>query len=1244
MSNPSWVDGPDVTYFTVRADERTTLNVAFSPLLLALERKTLAEPTSGGRYGLRVDEARAASTDAIELLTVEQGDDEAEFWKARKACFDRFRTASARNVVELVDPSGEIAGAAVRYAQEYTKALTKARGDRLRALLTIDTLHLTLDVGATESAVLVLPTHPLRMAWCVAHAALLHMWEERVLQQARASRSRLVDLALVSELMPTNMPAFVLHSESGNVFMFFRNLGFSWGVALPADAPDPLRRFRDIAHILGVVDEDVEPDSTSTRLAGHLREFQASHRYADPFHLALVNPDQGEFLSRSLEQLIKTDVVDDDADVVPVPALEIDAYVHDEHQTALSGLSELRTRQHEQHTRFPTDHLRPGIATSVRQFQELRSTALNAHVSIVSDLTRPTVTTCADGATANAAEAPSLYGLIARFRGSFQVGDMGPSWSYRLPVMTAGRADNHPAGPRFSDAIIEVQTAIQHAMGDLLRGQHQSETAPCLSVKVDAPQAELVARIHERSDWVVTLDRFFGVEYYDSPRAAVVGELAQRYLIDYSPGFVEGLGQRVVVTTAWRDEVTIRLRQAMRNLRLASTEQGVDRVLHALKTVSGRLALQVLSPDANRASVISSAVVTLWLQSQGRLRRAVLIPVDAHAAMFGHGTTQQSGASTRPGTLLLVDLKRNRVDATFVSFSWKSDTTVELEDLAHDIVEQVLQSAAYMDDRFFSTNRVDGVVQRAYLATVLRFYGDRAHRYGLMDAETPAAFLTNVAQLERPGVEFRPAYEGYIVSLDGEECTTVTERDVRVMVLTTKEVERASADLVAIPPVEDGVPAPDLQPYTVPRQSNGAAPDAMHSTDFLSTQDADQDDATAAATVPVPSAPSVVPAVVPENATNGQVPGNQVGTPPPVPPIIAATGDISVPLGQSQGTVISWKPSVQGSPHLFITGIPGQGKSWTTLHVLTVLAQQGVPAVVFDFHGQIGAAASPYVQVARPRVIDAIKGLPFSPFEWSADEPSLGWNATASVVADIFDYVCDLGPMQRDALFRCIRDAYQSRGVKAGDTAEPNQFPTLHDVLRRIEAAERHKEVKNLVARCRALLEMDIFQSSDSGMELFSDLIRHGLVVDLHRLASETLQLAAGAFLLRKIYRDMFSWGVADRLRLVVVLDEAHRLARDTTLPKIMKEGRKFGVAVVVASQGLADFHSDVVGNAGAKIAFRANYPDSRKIAGYFHAKAGYDLVASLEQLQVGQAIVQTPEMSVAARLQMRGPTTSPIS
>ena len=105
-----------------------------------------------------------------------------------------------------------------------------------------------------------------------------------------------------------------------------------------------------------------------------------------------------------------------------------------------------------------------------------------------------------------------------------------------------------------------------------------------------------------------------------------------------------------------------------------------------------------------------------------------------------------------------------------------------------------------------------------------------------------------------------------------------------------------------------------------------------------------------------------------------------------------------------------------------------------------------------------------------------------------------------------------------------------------------------------------------------------------------------------------------------------------------VVLDEAHRLAKDITLPKVMKEGRKFGVAVVVASQGLGDFHQDVLGNAGTKVIFRVNYPESRRIAGFIRSRQGQDLAERIEQMPVGSAYVQTPEMPYGSVIRMYPP------
>jgi len=345
---------------------------------------------------------------------------------------------------------------------------------------------------------------------------------------------------------------------------------------------------------------------------------------------------------------------------------------------------------------------------------------------------------------------------------------------------------------------------------------------------------------------------------------------------------------------------------------------------------------------------------------------------------------------------------------------------------------------------------------------------------------------------------------------------------------------------------------------------------------------------------------------------------------------------VTVPLGNTSGMSVDWQPAINGSPHLFILGIPGQGKSWTVTRILTELSKQQVPALVLDFHGQFADPHEPFVQAIHPTVLDAARGLPFSPFECTQDGGSGGWLANSYAIAEIFGHVVGLGDMQRDVVFSAIRDSYKAYGF-SDDADHFNKeltLPTLGEVLYRIENIAQGRHVSNVAARCRPLLEMNLFRPMEQNPDLLS-LVRSGLIIDLHHLYVETLQQAVGAFVLRKLYKDMFSWGYAKRIHLAVVLDEAHRLAKDVTLPKIMREGRKFGIAVIVASQGMADFHPDILATAGTKIIFRMNYPDSKKVAGFIRGLPGQDMASRIEQLAVGSAYVQTPDMPFGSIVKM---------
>ena len=252
--------------------------------------------------------------------------------------------------------------------------------------------------------------------------------------------------------------------------------------------------------------------------------------------------------------------------------------------------------------------------------------------------------------------------------------------------------------------------------------------------------------------------------------------------------------------------------------------------------------------------------------------------------------------------------------------------------------------------------------------------------------------------------------------------------------------------------------------------------------------------------------------------------------------------------------------------------------------------------------------------------------LPFSPFEASYDRGAgvNYWKSNAYEVAEIIAYVSSLGDIQKDVVFQAIKESYEAIGFADGEGGHVETWPSIEDVFIRLRKFEEQGVARNVVARCRALFDFGLFNDDPEREVSLESLLKRPTVLNVSSAALETVQLAAGALFLRKIYKDMFRWGEADRLRLFLVLDEAHRLTKDPTLPKIMREGRKFGIIVALASQQVGDFHPDIVNNRGSVIAFRTNYPESRRISQFFKGIGTQQEVTNLvEGLGVGRALIQ---------------------
>lgn len=1235
-AQPQW-NAKDLDYFSVRLNDRHAVTIGLSPLLKQIEERVIENPASGGRQLLSLDEVQSVDIERVVSQPISSHGGEAwqAFFKARETFFARLRKTHPRHLIETADWTPELASGAIRYALTYRllldHLLAQHADNELREALSVDTMLVRIGAtgnAETEEALVVLPTHPLRTAWFASYTQLLRDWERRLADIPARTRKSAIDLDMLRQLAPANAPAFVIHPDCTEAFIFFQNLHFASGVALPPGVPDPHRRYGDIATIVGATPEqadaaDLQPD----RLAQHLKTFCTLHPYADPLVATLLNPDRGDVFADALSILSAASDPsepqgDDNSDERnPVLTFDVTAYVEDMQHTGLHALERLRWLQGERQSSASNDQFLPSLAVTLHGTDTLEASTLDdAHLAVVADFTRPAVSVVplAELPT-NTASSFSLYGLITRFVPAFVSTDSSLLWRYVIVTEASGRPDVHPVGPRYSETLHELHAALLDAVARTLGSA--SAGRPALEIRLDPNRRQLLGELHHRASWVITLDRFFALDYYDSPNHPALGDVARTYVLDYSPEFTEGLGHRLMVTTAWHDEIHSALVHAMDDLGFSTVDHSVRQLLHYLKTVSGRLALQVLSSPTMASAAVGLGVVTAWLQDRGRLQQAVLIPVDPHPHLFSHDGSATPARGERRCDLILIGLRRNIVEATFIEVKWRRGTA-PLEGLARDMLLQMSGTAQTFHRRFFDDNRPDGVMQRAYLANVLRFYFERAKRYELFDPAAEVTFLEHLTRLEKSGLDFRATLEGYIVSLDSDPRKPWLEADgessAKITLLTARDFDGSTSFQAAVGSGDDALP-PDSE--DLPRSNT--APNLMTIGGGLLT-DPDEpgdepDEPDHASTEILDESDSADPDPA---ALVDSLPGNH-----------SAISSVVVPLGEASDVEVQWHPSTTGSPHLFIAGIPGQGKSWTITRLLTSLGEQEIPSLVLDFHGQFTDPTSPYVRHIHPMILDAASGLPFSPFELPPGSLPSAWRTNAYELAEIFSYVADLGAIQRDAIYQAIGDSYQAHGY-GNQHASADGEPTLEEVLSRLEFLEQTRRVTNVTARCRPLLEMDLFRPDPNYPDLLTQ-VRRGLVIDLHTLSIEAIQLAAGAFILRKLYKDMFRWGVSGRLRLAIVLDEAHRLARDVTLPKLMKEGRKFGIAVIVASQGLADFHPDILANAGTKVIFRTNYPDSRRIAGFIRARQGVDLAARIEQLPVGSAYVQTSEMPFGAQVHM---------
>jgi DNA helicase HerA-like ATPase len=163
---------------------------------------------------------------------------------------------------------------------------------------------------------------------------------------------------------------------------------------------------------------------------------------------------------------------------------------------------------------------------------------------------------------------------------------------------------------------------------------------------------------------------------------------------------------------------------------------------------------------------------------------------------------------------------------------------------------------------------------------------------------------------------------------------------------------------------------------------------------------------------------------------------------------------------------------------------------------------------------------------------------------------------------------------------------------------EPPTLEMLEAVLE--QWSGQGGQIRNLQVRLQPLFMSGVFNQSKASFS-FDDLFQRTTVI-LLTAGIKDLMLAASRFLLEKVYAAMMINGLSKSLRLMVCVDEAHKLCNDPKITDLAKEARKYGLGLILSSQETRDFHPSIFANAGTQIVLALEDADASIMARVYAA------------------------------------------
>jgi ABC-type branched-subunit amino acid transport system ATPase component len=737
----------------VRLGKEGKANVLVSSVLAELERAFLCDPEGTNRLRLEIKASGAPQRSTISF-TWPDSEEASRFCEARSAFFAAILQGEQRLIMQasdllaLQEPAQNYSAAYLAWLDSVLSrsgstdaVMARQAFEELRCALTIDSVALVLEdyQGRRRDAVLLGPTHPLRANWHVAWSQLGQLWMAHSQSSSPEFVMSIRD-AVLKQLAPTAFPPVLPFGEElGRTALAVDNVNAFWSLYAATDEKDPRGLVGEVCSALGLPEPAIGGATIdSDYLAARVQRYLIQHPYVQTLTINAFNAGRAATLSEVLIELQKcpefADLRYDIRLFVPDPAAPSTG------ESLLELLAPDSGNSVKEADAFstPTDsHLHPKLRLAIRAIKEFRDDPdlHAAHLSFLLDLFPAEEIRAVDVRASD--DSSFVHGLVQPFEVDYREDEQSITW-LRRPLH--GVAQPIEGVEALSDLMGTLSRAVSVAVATVARSQYLPNARPVVVLSLSADERAMLHQVHEVSDWVLTIDRNLGIEFFDHRRHSTRPD----YLIDHSPDMANAMGHRLTITSRSVAELESLLVPILGEYGLPNTSRHALVMLDQLRSLSGRLALKLLSSPSQRAEAIGLALSRLFLEHQGVFQNHVVLPLDAHLELYKplRQNAQEMGdeVSFRRTDLALFDLDLNRRVVTCRLVEVKCYTHVgdvaAYEQLKALIAAQISQTeeviAYHFDPRRAEVDRPDRPIKNRDFAALLGFYLDRSQRYGVV--------------------------------------------------------------------------------------------------------------------------------------------------------------------------------------------------------------------------------------------------------------------------------------------------------------------------------------------------------------------------------------------------------------------------------------------------------------------------------------------------------------------------------